>query len=241
MGVSRHFRPSLLPALEVRVVPSQMGLHSAKSEPVKLTPAQIAESNASEASFGLSVGETLQAGLPVAEQLTTSYSDGSTQTESLLEVPDLTNNTVTSYKTINLRNGGGTETVVDTESFSGGTTPLSGTNNTHTITITLPNGSTESETYHEVITGNKTVISGTLDEATGVETWKSTKLKHGITTTTSKTIIEPDATVKFLNSTTTRHGDFDSTTTTKTRIPAQDEVENTSAATNVIRVQPPLS
>ena len=77
-------------------------------------------------SFGLSVSDTIQAGLPVAEQLTTKYSDGSTQTESLLKVPNPANNTVTTYETINLRNNGGTETVVDTESFSGGTDSLLG-------------------------------------------------------------------------------------------------------------------
>ena len=45
--------------------------------------------------------------------------------------------------------------MVDTESFSGSTTPFSGEDNTHTITITLPDGSTESETTHDVITGEE--------------------------------------------------------------------------------------
>jgi hypothetical protein len=57
-------------------------------------------------------------------------------------LPNPANNTVTTYKTINLRNNGGTETVVATESFSGGTKPFSGVDDTHTVTITLPDGST---------------------------------------------------------------------------------------------------
>jgi hypothetical protein len=241
MRVSREFRPVSTPALEPRVVRSQLGVQEAALQPVKLTPVEIAQSNASENAFGLGVSDKLRAGLSVAEQLTTNYNDGSTQTESLLEVPNLANNTITSYKTINLRNNGGIETIVDTESFSGGILPFSGNDNTHTLTITLPDGSTETETYHEIVTGNKTVVTGTLDKAAGIETWKSIKIKHGSTTTANKTIVEPNFLTKFVDSTTTRHGELDSTTTTKTQIPANDQILHSSSATNVIRVQPPSS
>ena len=62
--------------------------------------------------------------------------------------------------------------------------PFSGNDNTHTLKITLPNGSTETQTYHEVITGRKTVVNGTTQEANGgVETWTSVKIKIGPTTT----------------------------------------------------------
>jgi hypothetical protein len=246
MRASRRFLPSSMPALEGRVVPSQMGLRPGEFRPVQLTSAEIAQSNASEKSFGLSVSATIHAGLPVAEQLTTRYSDGlglsSTQTESLLKVPNPANNTVTSYETLNLRDNGGTKTVVDTVSFSGGTTPFSGDDNTNTATITLPDGSTESETYHVVITGNKTVVTGTLDEADGgVETWTADKVKHGPTTTNNRTITEPDGTIEYQRIVTTNHGDLDSTATSTTRIPSKDSIEYSSSATQTIRVQPPSS
>ena len=201
-----------------------------------------AEQRRARSLFALSASATLQAGEPVAEQITTRYNDGSTQTESLLKVPDLANNTVTSYETINLRNNGGTETVVATTSFSGGTTPLSGTNNTHTLTITLPNGSTESETYQVVIAGNRTVVTGTLDEANGgVETWTADKVKHGPTTINNRTVTEPDGTVENQNIVTTKHGQLDATSTSRTRIPSKWAILYGSSATSVIRIQPPSS
>ncbi len=232
--------------LEGRVVPSAMAAHTAalaaELRPVKLPAAEIAQSNASDAAFGLNTSNTIHAGLPVAEQLTIKYNDGSTQTESLLRIPNTANNTVTSSETINLRNNGGTETVVDTETFSGGTTPFSGNNRTHTITTTLPNGSTETETEHVLITGDKTVINATINEANGgVETWTTTKIKNGRTTTAHKTIIEPDGTVEHQTIITTNRGDLDSTTTTKTVVPSKDEILFSSSATNVARVQPPSS
>ena len=251
MRTSRQFRPTSMLELEGRVVLSAMvshaaaiaaGLQPGEFRPAKLPAAEIAQSNASDVPFGFGTSETLQSGLPVAEQLTNKYTDGSVQTESLLKVPNVANNTVTTYKTINLRNNGGTEKVVDTESFSGGAVPFSGNDNTHTITTTLPNGSIQSQTYHEVITGNKTVLNGTINEATGgVETWTSVKIKNGPTTTAHKTITEPDGTVEHQTIVTTKRGNLDSTTTTKTVVPSKDEILFSSSATNVIRVQPPSS
>jgi len=66
-----------------------------------------------------------------------------------------------------LRNNGGTEKVVDTASFSGGIVPYSGNDNTHNLTITLPDGSTETHTYHVVTTSHGTVVNGTRYEANG--------------------------------------------------------------------------
>ena len=121
MRASRQFVPTSMAALEGRLVLSVVapsaGGHAAEFRPVRLSPAEIAQSNASNVPFGFGASETIQSGFSVAEQLTTKYSDGSTQTESLLKVPNPANNTVTSYETINLRNNGGTEKVVDTESL----------------------------------------------------------------------------------------------------------------------------
>jgi hypothetical protein len=214
--------------------------HGVNVQRVGLSQAEIAQSNASDAPFGLSPSDTIHEGMPVAEQVTTTYNTGSPQTESILEVPNASNNSVTTYKTIHLRNNGGTETVVDTETFSGGTAPFSGTNNTHTITTTLPDGTIETETENEVITGPKTVESATIHEANGnVENWTSVRIKHGATTTTNKTITEPNGTIEHQRTVTTHHGDLDTTSTGTTSRPG--EVLLSASATNVIRVQPPSS
>jgi hypothetical protein len=264
--MSRRFLPSSVPALEGRVVPSAIvpsaaavaakfvawftehaipgGLSAAnvrsfeaEVRPAHLSAGQIARSNRSEHAFGLSASETIHQGMPVAFQVTTKWTDGSIQTESLLEVPNAAHNTVTSYATIHLRNNGGTEKLVDIESFSGGTTPFSGNDNTHNVTITLPNGSTEAETYHEVITGNKTVFAGRINEAGGgTENWSTVKIKHGRTTTSEKTITEPNGTVERQVTVTTRRGDLDSTAFSTTIQPGS--IQFASSATNRIRVQP---
>jgi hypothetical protein len=252
MRPSRSFRPSAPLSLEGRVVPSATAAHAGapgvlslsdvetalRQRAIRLSAAEIAQSNASDVPFGISTSDTIHAGTPVAEQLTTTYEGGGAQTESLLKVPNSSNNTVTTYKTINLRNSGGTETVVDTETFSGGTMPFSGTDNTHTITTTLPGGSIQTETENEVIDGPKTVVNATIHEAGGgVETWMSVNIKRGTTTVANKTITEPDGSVERQKIVTTHYGDLDYTTRSTTIRPGSILVS--SSATNVIRVQPP--
>jgi hypothetical protein len=246
MRTSRKFVPTSMSSLEGRVVLSAMAPATAAGaaaeiRPVHLTSAEVAQSNASEVGSGFDTGDTLRSGISVAEQRTTSYNDGSTETESLLTVPNLSNNTTTTYETINLRHNGGVETVVDTESFSGGSQPLSGTDNTHNLTITLPNGSTETETYHEVITGHKTVVTGALQDAGGgVQTWTAVKRKFGPTTVTTKMITEPNGSVEHQKNVTTRVGDLDSTSSTTTFLP-DSSIQRSSSVTNVTRIQPPSS
>src|ERR1700734_3094551 len=92
MRRSRSFRPSAPVMLEGRVVLSVTAANGAVVRPVSLSAAEIAESNHSDVPFGLSTSDTIHSGFPVAEQLTTHYNDGSTQTESLLEVPSASNN-----------------------------------------------------------------------------------------------------------------------------------------------------
>jgi hypothetical protein len=254
MRTSRSFRPSMPLPLEDRVVLSAIAGHAATNGPlslpdveaalrqrtVRLSAAEIAQSNASDVPFGITTDGSIHTGMPVAENLATTYVDGSTQTESLLKVPDTPNNTVTTYKTINLRNGGGTETVVDTETFSGGTVPFSGTDNTHTLTTTLPDGAIQTETESEVIVGHKTMIDAKIHEAGGgVETWTSVNIRRGPKTTAEKTIVEPDGSKERQRIITTDHGNLDWTTRTTTTRPG--EVVVSSSATNVIRVQPPSS
>jgi hypothetical protein len=251
MRRSRSFRPFAPMPLEVRAVPSampavitQLVAHDRKLgvdvHRVNLSPHEVAQSNASDVQFGLSPSDTLRAGQPVAEQLTTTYNIGSPQTETLIKVPNSSNDSVTTYRTIQLRNNGGTETVVDTETFSGGAILLSGTNNTHTVTTTLPNGSIQTETENEVITGDKTVINATIHEADGgIETWTAISVKHGPKTTENKTITEPNGTIEHQKIVTTRVGDLDSTTQTTTTSPGLILVS--ASATHVTRVQPPVS
>ncbi len=246
MRSPRRFVPTSTAALEGRLVLSPVihlaGGYSAEFRTVRLSSAEIAQSNASDVPFGFGPTESLQSGFSVDDQLTTKYSDGSTQTQSLLKVPNLANNTVTSYETINLRNNGGIEKVVDTESYSGGGVPLSGNDNTHNLTITLPNGTTETQTYTEVITGHKTVVNGKTHEANGgIETWTAVKIKIGPTTTTNKTITEPNGSIEHQRSVTTDRGELDSTSETLTTLPDRDAILWSSSATNVVRIQPPSS
>ena len=209
--------------------------------------AAIAQSNASDVPFGFGTSETLQSNIPVAEQETITYNDGSTQTESILEIPNTADNTVTTYKTIDLRNNGGTETVVQTEAYSpgpptvyGATIPFLGDHRTFTITTTLPNGSTETETEAKVIMGHKFTESVTIDKPSGVETQSVVEFKNGPTTTAKKTIVETDGSVEHQKTVTTDRGEFDSTTTTTTILP-DGTVQRSSSATDIIRVQPPSS
>jgi hypothetical protein len=242
MKRSRKFSPCLPMPLEGRAVLSQVGPVAAAYHAVGLSTAEVAQSNASTVPFGFGVTDSLHAGYSVAEQLTTNYNDGSTQTESVLKVPNLANNSVTSYETIDLRHNVGTEQVVDTETFSGGSQPLTGNHITHTVTTTLPDGQTQTQNYTQVVTGHRTVSSGTINEANGgVETWSSTKIKHGSTSITNKTITEPDGTMEHQKITTTHYGDLDSQSSTVTLIPSKAAILLSSSATQVIRVQPPSS
>ena len=251
MRRSRSFRPFAPLALEGRAVPSampalitQLVAHEralgVDVRRVDLSPEEVAQSNASDAQFGLSPRDSLCAGQPVAEQLTMTYNTGTPQTETLVKVPNLSSNSVTTYKTIQLRNNGGTETVVDTETFSGGSVPLSGPNNTQTITTTLPNGSIQTETENDVITGDKTAINGTIHEADGgIETFTAVSIKHGPKTTENKTIAEPNGTIEHQKIVTMHVGDLDTTTQTTTTSPG--EILVSASATNVTRMQPPAS
>ena len=236
--------PSAMPAPVIKTLVAFVAYE--KAHGVNLSPEQVAQSNASDARFGLSPSDTLRGGQPVAEQVTTTYRHGTAhihgiaQTETILKVPNLSNNSVMTYKTIQLPNNGGTETVVDTETFSGGSVPLSGTNNTQTITTTLPNGSIQTETENDVITGDKTVINATIHEADGgIETWTAVSIKHGPKTTETKTITEPDGTIEHQKIVTTHVGDLDSITLSTMTISPGPSLMVVVSATNVTRVQPP--
>jgi hypothetical protein len=234
--------------LEGRVVPSQVAPHGAEVRPVTLTASEIAQSNASEVSYGGAPIEALQSGSPVGEDVSTRYNDGSTQTETVLETPDIAAGTITTDKTVELRNNGGTETVVQTETFSTGiprpgNTPLpfSGNVRTYAITTTLPDGSIQTETETEDFKGARSYIDATIDEANGgVETWTGVNTHEGRTTVSNRTYHLPDGSVEHRKIVTTKRGDLDETTTTTTTLP-DGQIKRSSSAVDVILTAPPSS
>jgi hypothetical protein len=252
MRRSRPFRPSSMLELEARVVPSQVApggaAHAAEVRPVTLTRAEIAQSNASEVAYSVTPTEALQSGFSVAEDVTTRYNDGSTRTASVLEVPNIADSAITTDKTVNLRNNGGTETVVQTETFSTGIPgvggkpiPFTGNTRTYTITTTMPDGEIQTETETEVFKGDKSFINGTIDKAGGgVETLTEVNTHEGPKTVSKRTDDLPDGSVEHSTVTTVKRGDLDETTMTTTTLP-DGKIQRTSSATNVILVLPPSS
>jgi hypothetical protein len=252
MRKSRLFRPSAMPELEGRVVPSQVvpggAAHAGEVRPVTLTRAEIAQSNASAVALGFSPTEALQSGFPVTEQVTTRYNDGSTQVASVVETPDVADNTITTDKTVDLRNNGGTETVVQTESFSTGIPgvgnkpiPFTGSARTYTITTTLPDGATQTETETEVFKGARSFINGTIDEAGGgVKTWTAVNTHEGPKTISTRIYHLPDGSVEHMKVSSVKRGDLDETTMTTVTLP-DGKIQRTATAVDVILIPPPSS
>jgi hypothetical protein len=252
MRKSRLFRPSAMAELEVRVVPSQFvpggAARAAEVRPVTLTRAEIAQSNASAVALGFSPTVALQSGFPVSEQVTTRYNDGSTQVASVVETPDIADGTITTAKTVDLRNDGGTETVLQTETFSTGIPgvgnqpiPFTGNERTYTITTTLPDGATQTETETEVFKGAKSFSNSTIDEpGVGVETWTGVNTHQGPTTVSNRTYHLPDGSVEHRKVITTLRGDLDETTMTTSTLP-DGKTQRSSSAVDVILILPPSS
>jgi hypothetical protein len=222
--------------------------HAAEVRPVSLTPAELAQSNASAVQYAITPTDALEAGDTVDEDVTTTYNDGSTQTETVQEVPNIADSTITTDKTIDLRNNGGTETVVSTETFSpgiprAGATPIPFTGNTrtYTITTTMPNGTIQTQNETEVFKGSKSYINETIDEASGgVETWTGVNSHYGPKTVSQRTYQLPNGSIEHRTVTTINRGDLDHTSMTTTRLP-DGKIERTSSATNVTLVLPTSS
>jgi hypothetical protein len=252
MRQSRPFRPSAIPQLEGRIVLSQIApggaAQAAEVRPVRLTPAELAQSNASAVQYGIDPINALQAGYSVEEDVTTTYNDSSTQTATVQEVPNIADSTITTYKTVNLRNNGGTETVVQTETFSPGIPgvggkpiPFTGNTRTYTTTTTLPDRATQTQNETEVFKGSKSYINATINEAGGgVETWTGVNTHEGPKTVSHRTYVLPDGSVEHKTVTTIKRGDLDETTMTTTTLP-DGKIQRTSSATDVILVLPPSS
>src|SRR5690349_6156419 len=105
MKPSRQFRPNPPAALEVRVGPSHAAAHVSAAAARKGPPAQVSATPA-PVSFPMNIADTIAAGQPVNEQLTTRYSDGTVETESRLTQPNNTNGSTLTTSVINLRGNG---------------------------------------------------------------------------------------------------------------------------------------
>src|SRR5262249_49195056 len=84
---------------------AQSGVASVPGAPAAGTPQPGA--------FALDIHDTLAAGMPVYEQFTTKYADGTSEIEDELTVPDLAHQTTTLSAYISLRGATGVETFVD--------------------------------------------------------------------------------------------------------------------------------
>ena len=132
--------------------------------------------------------DILNAGSPVSETSTTTFSDGATQIDDLLIVPNTSTGTVTTTKTINLADGE-TEKVVDVATISGNTIK-------HIVTTTLPDGSIQTKQETDVTKGDETIIKGTVSiPGAGIQTISGTNVQSGSASVTTETITNPDGKV----------------------------------------------
>jgi len=246
MRPSRQFRPPGLAPLEDRVVLSQIAaphVHHAPhvKAPQKVdysvpTPDNVVKGNVGDF-HGLNVAQTVQAGKPVYEQLTTRFDDGSTQHETRRIVPDKAANTVTTTRTINLRNNQGFEKIVDVATTAG--TGANGTTINHAITITLPAGGTETETEAELVQSGKTLLKGTIVLPGGsTKTFTGTVSTSGVKTTNDQTFTDPEGFTTRTVNVVTSHGELSQSTSGTTTY--GDGTSTTSDSnTFVLRLLPP--
>jgi PEP-CTERM motif len=123
----------------------------------------------------------LNAGTPVSETSTSTFSDGTTQTAILAIVPNTSAGTVMTIKDINLADGEA-EKVVDVASIVGNTT-------TYAVTTTLPDGSVQTKDETDVTTGDKTIIKGTVSvPGARTQTITGETVVRGSTSVTDETI-----------------------------------------------------
>ena len=123
----------------------------------------------------------LDAGMPVFATSTTTFNDGTTQSDALVIVPNTKAGTVTTTKEIDLADGE-TEKVVDVASIAGNTT-------THAVTTNLPDGSIQTKDETEVTSGSRTMIKGTVSvPGEGTQTINGQTVVRGSTSITDETI-----------------------------------------------------
>jgi uncharacterized protein YaiI (UPF0178 family) len=168
----------------------------------------------------------LNAGAPVSETTTTTFSDGTTQTADLEIVPNTSTGTVTITKEINLADGE-TEKVVDVATVSGGST-------TNIVTTTLPDRSLETKDETDVTKGDKTIISGTVSmPGGGIHTIKGQTVQRGSESVTSLAITNPAGQVYHDRITITHNSDLSRSETNTTRGPG-GSISTVTSVTNTV-------
>lgn len=234
MKPPRQFRPLAPVALEDRIAPSHVAAHAAGAGARPLPPAHVGA--ASAATFPKDIAATTAAGLPVSEQLTTRYNDGSVRTETRLIVPDPANGSTLTTSTVNLRHNGGTETVTE---FT--YTAPSG-NTVRVITTDLPDGSQQTENQTLQADGRRTLMVGQLRPpgGAGVSALSGSTVTRGPVTIADKATTDPAGKATKEHTVTVHHGELRQTVTdTVTRPDHTRQV--TRSTTTVVRLQPPVS
>jgi hypothetical protein len=203
------------------------------SEAGKITSATTADAlrEASTASSlplsNSAITAILNAGTPVSETSTTTFSDGTTQTAILAIVPNASAGTVMITKDINLAYGE-TEKVVDVASIVGNTT-------THAVTTTLPDGSIQTKDETGVTTGDKTIIKGTVSlPGEGTQTITGETVVRGSTSVTDETITNAAGQVYHDRIVVTHMGDLSQTETNTTLGPGGSIMSVKSSTSTVL-------
>lgn len=247
MRRSRQFRPSGPVALEDRVVLSHVSplahppAHAKRAAVITSTPTPDNVIKGSVGEFhGLSMAQTVQAGDPVYQQITTEFADpaaktvtaADTQAESRLVVPDKAAGTVTTTHAINLRNGAGPERIVDVATTTGATIK-------HEITITLPGGGVETETETDLVQGNKTLMKGTIYLPGGsTKTFTGTSTNNGNQVVTDQTFVDPEGFASRVHTVVTINDELSQNTVVTTTY-SDGTTTTTNSRTSVLRLPPP--
>jgi hypothetical protein len=206
--------------LEDRIAPSSGGQHAAAKAPA----AQVA-------TFPMNIADTIAAGQPVSEQITTRFSNGSVQTETDQINPDNTNNTVDTVKTITLPNNGGTQQVIDFSYVA-----LTG-NTVHVITTTFPDGSIQTENKTLQAEGSTTLFQGTIKLPNGtIEAISGSTVVRGAVTTTDQVTQAPGGVTIHDHTVTVSHGELKQTTTNTETGNGRPTV--TRSTVTIVRLQP---
>ncbi len=276
MRPSRAFRPASMLALEGRVVLSQVLNPAASLSNLDRPPANVAQTltpadmvpGAPAAptggnTFPLSIGGTLEVGLPIYEQRQTLYTHPATvQLVDELIAPNPSPGGYTTTEWISLKNNGGNEKVVNVKTVSGNTVTnqitttlpngtvqtevetavASGNVTTHTNITTLPSGTVDTNTYTDVQEGNKELIEdGSSSSSDGyLETYSGVAHTVGDKTTTHETYTQSGAVVKCTTTVVTSLGDSGSNETILTTQPHHRETI-TKEDTTVWRLNPPAA
>ncbi len=188
---------------------------------------------ASQAGLGMDMSAATQAGYTVYQQRTTHYSDGTTQIDDRLTVPNPNQNGTTTTDWISLRNGSGVEKMVTVATKAGNVI-------TDNMTTTLPNGSVRTSVRTFTSEGRQTAINDTINPPTGgVETVTGTKTQRGHTQVVSQSINESDGVHQshsvIINP--NQYHQIETTTTTNPQGVSQTLKENTT----IERLAPPSS